>query len=549
MLYRLADNDLTSLAYTGGKARIAHLLARLRPWDFEEYREAFVGGGAVFNYLRRVAPCQRYWINDIDQRVATYHRVLRDDAEVLVERLLDILAEHGGGTRELFDLWDKWRNSSDLLDIATATFLRGLIVRGSKSMGFGFAKARAAQGKALTHSKIIRLRGFAELLQGVKITNVDYLEVMDAPGRGVFIYSDPPYEGVGEDIYDCGKFNLPKFAAAIDRCPHSCLWTLNSSDNTMAAFARHTVIQHEMRYSTGGANDSGKEIIGANYSTPLFEVHAREIGTLLPKIPNTKPMILPAAANENICPITIHNQSCANMGILSDGSVHLTVTSPPYNVGIQYGDQSNDTLTLPDYRALMTQVFAEVYRVTAEKGRVCINIANTGRDPYMPLASLFIDLMTEIGFTMRAEIVWNKVGAKSQSCAWGSWCRPSAPAIREHHEHVLIFSKGDWKRSDLKGVQRMTKTEFMEATKSVWNITPEVRSPHPAPFPVELPRRLIKLLTGPTDVVLDPFTGSGTTALAAQELGNRFVGFELEPRWIELAHQRLAEAGQQRKAA
>ncbi|TNC95188.1 MAG: Site-specific DNA methylase [Stygiobacter sp.] len=548
MLYRLADSDLTTLAYTGGKARIAHLLARLRPWDFEEYREAFVGGGAVFNYLRRIAPCQRYWINDIHLPVATFHRVLRDDAEVLVERLLDIFAEHEGGTLKLFELWKKWRNSSDPLELATATFLHGQIVLGSERKGYGFAKSRVLVGKALTRSKITRLRGFAELLQGVKITNVDYREVMDAPGRGVFIYADPPYVGVGEDCYKFGKFDLPEFTATIDRCQHSVLWTLNSLDIAKAAFARHNVIEHRMRY-TAHSHDGAVEIIGANYTTPLFEVHAREIGTLLPKIPNTKPMILPAAANENICPITIHNQSCADMGILSDGSVHLTVTSPPYNVGIQYGDQSNDTLTLPDYRALMTQVFAEVYRVTAEKGRVCINIANTGRDPYMPLASLFIDLMTEIGFTMRAEIVWNKVGAKSQSCAWGSWCRPSAPAIREHHEHVLIFSKGDWKRSDLKGVQRMTKTEFMEATKSVWNIMPEHRSSHPAPFPVELPRRLIKLLTGPTDVVLDPFTGSGTTALAAQELGNRFVGFELEPRWIELAHQRLAEAGQQRKAA
>lgn len=542
MHYRLSDRELTSLAYNGGKAKIAHVLARLHPREFEEYREPFLGGGAMFNFVRRFCPCERYWINDIDRKVATYHRVLRDDADRFNDRLLDIFDEHGGGTQALFDLWLEWRQSDDPLDIAVATFLRGSIVRGSESMGFGFAKTRVAQGKALTRSKILRLRGFAELLQGVKITNTDYRAVMDAPGSGVFIYCDPPYEGVGELLYDHGKFDLPEFASAIDQCRHKVLWTLNESDNTKAAFAHHNVIVHSMRYSLK-ADDKGEEIIGTNYVTPLFQVHAREIGTLLPKLPR------PVSANENVSPITIHNQSCEDMSVLPGASVHLTVTSPPYNLDIQYGDRSSDAMASADYRALMTRVFTEVHRVTAENGRVCINIANTGRDPYVPLASLFIDLMTQIGFTMQAEIVWNKAGAKARSCAWGSWLSPSAPVVREHHEHVLVFSKGGWKRPNLKGVRRMTKDEFKDATKSIWDIPPEHRSPHPAPFPVELPRRLIKLLSGPDDLVLDPFTGSGTTALAAQELNNRFVGFELEPRWIELAHQRLAEGVQARSAA
>ncbi len=542
MLYRLSDRDLTSVAYNGGKAKLAPLLARFRPWEFEEYREPFVGGGALFNYVRQHAPCQRYWINDIDPKVATYHRVLRDDADLFIDRMLDTFDEHGGGTRALFDLWREWRHSDDPLDIAVSTFLRGSIVRGSEGMGFGFAKTRVAEGKALTHSKIVRLRGFAELLQGVKITNGDYCEVMDAPGNGVFIYCDPPYEGVGESLYDHGKFDLPEFASAIDQCRHKVLWTLNESDNTKAAFAHHNVIVHSMRYSLN-TNDNGEEIIGANYTTPLFEVHAHEIGTPLPKLPH------PIPANENLSQTTIHNQSCEDMSVLPDASVHLTVTSPPYNLDIQYGDRSNDAMASTDYRALMTRVFTEVHRATAENGRVCINIANTGRDPYVPLASMFTDVMTEIGFTMQAEIIWNKVGAKALSCAWGSWLSPSAPVVREHHEHVLVFSKGGWKRPDLKGVRRMTKNEFKDATKSIWDIQAEHRSRHPAPFPVELPRRLIKLLAGPDDLVLDPFTGSGTTALAARELGNRFVGFELEPRWIELAHQRLAELDQPGSAA
>ena len=548
MRYRLSDHELAPLPYHGSKVRIAQILAHLRPWEFQEYREPFLGGGALFYWLRRVAPCERYWLSDIDPEAVNFHCTLRDDADALVSLLLDIHDDHGGGTPALVELIGKWESHGDAVERAAAIFLRGLITRGTMSSGRGFAKARAEKGKALTRSKIIRLRGFAQLLQGVRITISDYSELLAAPGNGVFIACDPPYEGVGENLYRFGKFDLPAFAAAIDACPHSVLWTLNASDNTRAAFAHHNVIEHKVRHTIGGHKD-GDEIIGTNYATPLFEVHAREIGTLLPKLAPSVPMALPTPANENLSPITIHNQSCEDMGMLLDASVHLTVTSPPYNVGIQYGDQSDDTLTLPDYRAVMTRVFSEVYRVTAANGRVCINIANTGRNPYMPLASLFSNLMTEIGFAMQAEIIWDKVGAKSQSCAWGSWRSPSAPVIREQHEHVLVFSKGDWKRGDLKGAKRMTKMEFMEATKSVWKITPEHRSPHPAPFPVELPRRLIKLLAGPQDVVLDPFTGSGTTALAAQELGNRFVGFELEPRWIELANQRLVEGRASKVAA
>lgn len=192
MLYRLSDRDLTSLAYSGGKAKIAHLLARFRPWHSKEYREPFVGGGAMFNYLRRQGVCERYWINDIDPRVATYHRVLRDDAEALIERLGAIHDEHGGGTRELFDRWLEWQQSGDQLDVAVSVFLRGLIVRGSNRTGYGFAPTRVEQGKAITRSKIIRLRGFAELLQGVNITNVDYGEVMAAPGADVFITRTRP---------------------------------------------------------------------------------------------------------------------------------------------------------------------------------------------------------------------------------------------------------------------------------------------------------------------------------------------------------------------
>ncbi|EME68142.1 m4C-methyltransferase [Paramagnetospirillum caucaseum] len=253
---------------------------------------------------------------------------------------------------------------------------------------------------------------------------------------------------------------------------------------------------------------------------------------------------VPTATNDNI---KIHNCSCADMSVILDGSVHLTVTSPPYNVGISYGQNSNDNLPLAEYRAFAKKVFGEVFRVTADHGRVAINIGNSHSKPYVHLASIYADLMAEIGFDMKGEIIWNKVGAKTLNTAWGSWLSPSAPTLREHHEHVLIFSKGDWSRPELRGNRRMTKEEFKAATLSIWDIPAQRRTrkvaSHPAPFPVELPRRLIKLLTGANDLILDPFTGTGTTALAAYELGNHFVGFELEPHWVQFAWQRLRDAG------
>ena len=290
MSYRLADHEILLLPYTGSKAKVVDLLARLRPWEFEEYREPFVGGGAMFSRIRRIAPCQRYWINDIDRRVVSFYRMLRDDADALINHLLDIHGEHGGGTQELYDLWASWRHSSKRIDIATSAYLRGLIVRGSEQKGFGFAQSRVIKGKAITHTKIVRLRGFAELLQGVKITDIDYQQVMDADGTGVFVFADPPYEVAGADCYDHGDFDLAEFSATIDRSRHSCLWTLNCSDRTRAAFAKHNVIVHTMRYSANG-HAAAEEIIGANYTTPLFDVHAREIGTLFD---------YPMAGNDNI---------------------------------------------------------------------------------------------------------------------------------------------------------------------------------------------------------------------------------------------------------
>ncbi|MCS7311394.1 MAG: site-specific DNA-methyltransferase [Acidobacteria bacterium] len=237
-------------------------------------------------------------------------------------------------------------------------------------------------------------------------------------------------------------------------------------------------------------------------------------------------------------------KSAERMDELPDTSVHLTVTSPPYNVGKTY----DADLTLDEYRAFLRRVMAEVYRVLVPGGRVCINLANFGRRPYLPLHAFVIQDMLGLGFLMRGEIIWDKAASASPSTAWGSWCSPQNPTLRDTHEYILVFCKQTFRRANPYG-RRATiqRDEFLEFTKSVWRFPaePASRVGHPAPFPVELPYRLIQLYTFEDEVVLDPFMGSGTTAVAAYKAGRRFVGYEIEPAYVTLARQRLTSVAAQ----
>ena len=172
----------------------------------------------------------------------------------------------------------------------------------------------------------------------------------------------------------------------------------------------------------------------------------------------------------------------------------------------------------------------------------CINVANLGRKPYLSLSSLVTQIMIEIGFLMRGEIIWDKGAGAGVSMAWGSWCSPSNPVLRDTHEYILVFSKGNYKRPCATDkASTIDKESFMEWTKSVWHFSPvsAKKIGHPAPFPTELPRRLIDLYTYLGDVVLDPFMGAGTTAYVAQTLHRTFVGYEIKSSYVDLAEQRL----------
>jgi site-specific DNA-methyltransferase (adenine-specific) len=247
---------------------------------------------------------------------------------------------------------------------------------------------------------------------------------------------------------------------------------------------------------------------------------------------------------ENVIPPEVLNKiftkSSVKMSELPDNSVHLMVTSPPYNVGKEY----DKNLSLDEYRELLRNVFKEVYRVLVVGGRACVNIANLGRKPYIPLHSYIIEDMLKIGFFMRGEIIWNKASSASPSTAWGSWLSAVNPTLRDIHEYILVFSKGNNGRVNNKDKKStMTKEEFMELTKSVWTFpAQQARSVgHPAPFPIELPLRLIKLYTFSGDVVLDPFIGSGTTAIASLMARRHYVGYDIEKEYVKLAEKRISE--------
>lgn len=250
---------------------------------------------------------------------------------------------------------------------------------------------------------------------------------------------------------------------------------------------------------------------------------------------------------ENKLPKAVRNQifahSSEDMHELPDASVHLMITSPPYNAGKEY-DQN---LKLDDYLSMLKRVWIETLRVLVPGGRACINVANLGRKPYIPLHAFIIRDMLELGTLMRGEIIWDKAASSSASTAWGSWRSASNPTLRDVHEYILVFSKGNYSRPKPAGRKNtISKDGFLQNSRSVWTF-PAVsakRIGHPAPFPQELPQRLIEMYSYTGEVVLDPFMGSGQTALAALDTKRIYVGFETNKNYVKLAEKRILEHSQ-----
>ena len=244
-----------------------------------------------------------------------------------------------------------------------------------------------------------------------------------------------------------------------------------------------------------------------------------------------------------------------DMADLDDASVALVVTSPPYFAGKQY-EQALGEGGIPgtylDYLHMLRDVFAECRRVLEPGGRIAVNVANLGRRPFRSLsADVTSILQDDLGLLLRGEVIWLKAEGASGSCAWGSFRKASNPVLRDLTERVVVASKGRFNRAltvKLRAAQGLphestiSREEFMEATLDVWRIRPERarRIGHPAPFPVALPERFIRLYTYRDDVVLDPFMGAGSTAVAARRNGRRYVGFDTDPDYVKLAEKRVA---------
>lgn len=251
-------------------------------------------------------------------------------------------------------------------------------------------------------------------------------------------------------------------------------------------------------------------------------------------------------------------------GEIADNSVALVVTSPPYFVGKEYEEavgQGHIPADYVDFLAMLEEVFAECVRKLEPGGRIAVNVANLGRRPYRSLSADVIDILQDrLGLLLRGEVIWHKARGAGGNCAWGSFRSPGNPVLRDLTERVVIASKGRFDRA-LPAAERaalglpsegtMSVDEFMEATTDVWEIPAESASRvgHPAPFPVELPERLINLYTYPFDLVLDPFMGAGSTAVAAIRTGRHFIGFDTDPDYIAVAEQRIADERERLNAA
>lgn len=259
----------------------------------------------------------------------------------------------------------------------------------------------------------------------------------------------------------------------------------------------------------------------------------------------------------------VHCQDARSMERVPNNSVALVVTSPPYFAGKQY-EESLGVDGVPetyfDYLELLQDVFAECRRVLEPGGRIAVNVANLGRRPYRSLSADVTGILERLGFLLRGEVIWWKGRAAGGSCAWGTFQSPANPVLRDITERVVIASKGRFDRAltplerakrGLPSTVTISRDEFMEATTDLWEIPPEsaTKVGHPAPFPVELPKRLIELYTFENDVVLDPFMGSGSSAIAAIRTDRRYIGFDTDEGYVRAATERIAEETRMREQA
>jgi DNA modification methylase len=264
--------------------------------------------------------------------------------------------------------------------------------------------------------------------------------------------------------------------------------------------------------------------------------------------------------DDEVCECSVKDQlfcgDSRDLSAVDDKSVALVVTSPPYFAAKEYElalGEGHIPGSYVEYLVMLRDVFAECVRTLEPGGRLAINVANLGRKPYRSLAGdVTRILQDDLGLLLRGEILWVKAEGMNGSCAWGSYASASNPSLRDTTERIIVASKGRFDRAiprskreklGLPYENTIDPEEFRALTLDVWRFAPASakRVGHPAPFPVELPRRAIELFTYKGDVVLDPFMGAGTTAVAAVLTGRHYVGFDADPDYVALAERRVEE--------
>lgn len=241
----------------------------------------------------------------------------------------------------------------------------------------------------------------------------------------------------------------------------------------------------------------------------------------------------------------IYNEDILKIKGKYEGTIDLIVTSPPYNVDIKYNSH-NDEMTYEDYLTFTREWLTKCYRLVKDDGRFCLNIPlDKNKGGQQSVCADITTIAKQMGWKYHSTIVWNEQNI-SRRTAWGSWVSASAPYVIAPVEVIVVLYKKHWKKTSGSRKSDITKREFMEWTNGVWNFSGESkkRIGHPAPFPVELPRRCVKLFTFVNDTVLDPFLGSGSTLIACAQTNRRGIGIEIDRNYCELAKQRLINEGQ-----
>ena len=241
--------------------------------------------------------------------------------------------------------------------------------------------------------------------------------------------------------------------------------------------------------------------------------------------------------NENV---TLIHDDVLTSKYIDANSVDLVVTSPPYNVDIQYNSNKDD-LSYQEYLEFSKKWMAQCFEWLKEDGRFCLNIPlDKNKGGQQSVGADLTVIAKEIGFQYHSTIIWNE-GNISRRTAWGSWKSASAPYVIAPVELIVVLYKKNWKKTGGSKISDVTRDEFMQWTNGMWvfNGESKKRIGHPAPFPMELPRRCIKLFSYVGDVVLDPFCGSGTTVLVAAENNRKGIGMDVDKKYCELARKRI----------